>query len=839
MPYELEETPDGWYVRVIGTKRRMSKKPLSHERVTAQLRALYANDPHAKSEKGGAGSGNFGHAGRPGLVGGSREGGISYGISQEIDKKNSAKEMMKNGVLFHGTSAYAARSIEKGGHIVPRIGKIVRSAYGLDFGGDEENSSGEKILTPFVYINGPKFDEQENDAPLKRAIGYCRFSVAKILKKAIPDVTEDDMVKYGAIVSVNKEDMEYVHGLKRMDNQGEVQELKVKLNDDDYSYEGLEVEWNDRNWEHVGQETGDYFSEESIPVSTVVRGSELRKLLKAYGLGMSVEEFENYGGNSLFPLRDYTEEKEVSSTPTASYGHGAGGVFSVSGLGGSRDVLPRRKRKIPAKNKKISVNVVKLSHIRDLFSRKEEMLKRTTKTKDNNSSNKPSAEITVFKDAQGKYRWVLLSSNCFRDRDNEIVSYKSLLEDVERADKEGDYGPLRWWHEDGWDIGDCDFNMMHGKILVESGTFRNPVIAKRVKEWEDQLEASIAFKHPVSEPDENGVFHHIRRFERSLLPKGRASNLFTRLIVKGDGIMANKKEKKDILNELIGDESLVNQVISGAETVEKQAIEDGVDFKEKKEDLESLADQIIAGEDSKKSARGVVLHKPVEKAPEKTGEKIEEDASEEKVVPKKKVTVVRRPVVAKVEEEEADTEYVGDDDENLEEDSEEEADTNSDVMDGEEEEMELPDVIGNMTPDEFSEILTTALAEALAPYLRKLKEVSNTVDSVVAVTERVQERIEDIGTVSTKEKQVYEQKIEEMEITLEKLGKALTISAKQNGELESRLKELEADVPNSIKQFIASQDDSTTVKEGDPILASQPQIDPVADFATNFVFPKS
>ena len=46
------------------------------------------------------------------------------------------------------------------------------------------------------------------------------------------------------------------------------------------------------------------------------------------------------------------------------------------------------------------------------------------------------------------------------------------------ADITGDYGPLRWWHCPGVDIGDCDFNAVSGRSLVEMGTFRSPALAE-------------------------------------------------------------------------------------------------------------------------------------------------------------------------------------------------------------------------------------------------------------------------------------------------------------------------------------------------------------------------
>lgn len=142
-----------------------------------------------------------------------------------------------------------------------------------------------------------------------------------------------------------------------------------------------------------------------------------------------------------------------------------------------------------------------------------------------------ACSIAVFKDKADNWRWVTVSSNPYKDRDGEFVSMKSLQADVDRADKDGDYGTLRWWHVPGMDIGKADFNMLYGKMLVESGTFYSPEIAQRVKSRAKELEVSLGFLHPPNEPDRDGVYYTIRRFERSLVPKGRVSNLFTNFIV--------------------------------------------------------------------------------------------------------------------------------------------------------------------------------------------------------------------------------------------------------------------------------------------------------------------
>lgn len=187
--------------------------------------------------------------------------------------------------------------------------------------------------------------------------------------------------------------------------------------------------------------------------------------------------------------------------------------------------------------------------------------------------------LQVFKDARGHDRWLTVSSSAFRDRDKETVSTKALEADVARADADGDYGPLRWWHVKGLDIGDCDFNAMHGRLLVESGTFRNAAFAEMVKQHAGELAVSIGFLHAETEPDAVGVFHHIWRKERSLLPRGKESNPLTFVsVVSKESAMTN--EKVDKLKELVGDPAVVDGLIAGATEVEKAAEAAGLAFKE-------------------------------------------------------------------------------------------------------------------------------------------------------------------------------------------------------------------------------------------------------------------
>lgn len=196
--------------------------------------------------------------------------------------------------------------------------------------------------------------------------------------------------------------------------------------------------------------------------------------------------------------------------------------------------------------------------------------------------------FTVYKQADGTYRWVLLSSNSFEDRDREIVSQKALEADVARADADGDYGPLLWWHVDpehgGTVLGDCTFNMMHGRVLVEGGTFRKKEYAEAAQRQAGQLGVSIGFTHAPTEPDKQGVFHNIKRYERSLLPREFASNpLASIAVVQKEFAMPTLLEKVKAFATFMGaDESTAKEMLAVAERTESAAVAAGRRTKAKK-----------------------------------------------------------------------------------------------------------------------------------------------------------------------------------------------------------------------------------------------------------------
>jgi hypothetical protein len=193
-----------------------------------------------------------------------------------------------------------------------------------------------------------------------------------------------------------------------------------------------------------------------------------------------------------------------------------------------------------------------------------------------------AGQFTVHKQADGKYRWTIVSSSSFQDRDGEIVSQKALEEDTEHMNATKEYGTLDWWHTPVR-LGVCDFSAMHGRLSVESGTFDNDFIAERLAEHTNGLAASRSFRHSVTEPDASGVYSHIRTFARAILPRGKESNLLTQVAIapKGENMLQDKiKELKALFGGNKAAEEHVDALLAQAAEAEKSADAAGIAHKE-------------------------------------------------------------------------------------------------------------------------------------------------------------------------------------------------------------------------------------------------------------------
>jgi len=218
-------------------------------------------------------------------------------------------------------------------------------------------------------------------------------------------------------------------------------------------------------------------------------------------------------------------------------------------------------------------------------------------------SEKEAGVFSVFKDAKGDDRWLSITTTAYEDKDREIISCKAIAKTVAIGDVTEQRGPLRYWHVPGLDIGDCDFQAQGGpggRFLIESGTFRSKACAAMGRTMAAKgYQMSPGFLHSYKQPI-RGVFDDIAIVERSPVPAGRASNLFTRYLTKEDRMLTAEKETE--LKSLLADQpDLLQELLTRVETTDKAAQDAKIAYKDAPEWAQALINRIDALEATTKA----------------------------------------------------------------------------------------------------------------------------------------------------------------------------------------------------------------------------------------------
>lgn len=241
----------------------------------------------------------------------------------------------------------------------------------------------------------------------------------------------------------------------------------------------------------------------------------------------------------------------------------------------------------------------------------------------------------IIKQADGRYRWLAVSATAFEDREGEIIETKAIEEDVARADKDNDRGPLRLWHTPGAEIGTCDFQAMEGRMLLESGLFDDTDAGQKalayVLKTTDKLGVSVGFVYPESAFDGKS-YSKIHILERSLLPHDWAANPYTTFHALKEEHMDDAR--KAFFTSVVGDE-IANTFISSAAEASK-ALEGQVAFKEAKTKADA---ETAAGEGADAGAASVDGTATAPSAEAEAAEASEKAASEAAERAAKPITV--------------------------------------------------------------------------------------------------------------------------------------------------------------------------------------------------------
>jgi len=221
------------------------------------------------------------------------------------------------------------------------------------------------------------------------------------------------------------------------------------------------------------------------------------------------------------------------------------------------------------------------------------------------------AGFSVF-ERDGKRYWLSLTASSFKDREEEIISNRSIDLGIADADERGEYGRLNIYHVRGTEVGTCLAMMRAGNFVLEVG------------DWDDTSMADKAYQWAKDNPDIVGMStefwyqkkDRVRRFgdvsvytgpikfqDRAMLKREHAACPWTDLTTVQ---LEDKMSRKGDIAEIIGDE-LTEEAIMAANKRTLELVESGEMFAEKEtsEDLEESTKETV-GEATEKTAEEMV-----------------------------------------------------------------------------------------------------------------------------------------------------------------------------------------------------------------------------------------
>lgn len=318
----------------------------------------------------------------------------------------------------------------------------------------------------------------------------------------------------------------------------------------------------------------------------------------------------------------------------------------------------------------------------------------------------------TIKGEDGRDYWVSISGSAFLDLEKEIISQEALDHAIHFHDATGMRGPLRIYHFDETEVGECLISLRVRNFLIEAGYWYDGELADEAKEWSENEDSdpavSVGF---FFVPDDfvGNIYQKVIIFERSLVRAVDAACPWTLL----KSIKEVEVGTKEQLAAIVGEEN-AEEIVSQAATKSKELEEEGVAFKDTdgSEDVEEKVDEADAEESEEPEA----------------SDADEEDADEEEDV---------APEVESEEEEEDESEEAGD----------------------EEEEEESKTVEELVLPEESVKALVDAFAETVAPRFEALTTSVEEVKTGLTALE------EDLGArVAELEKPIAEKVKEELDL---------------------------------------------------------------------------
>lgn len=210
---------------------------------------------------------------------------------------------------------------------------------------------------------------------------------------------------------------------------------------------------------------------------------------------------------------------------------------------------------------------------------------------DSDSKSHEEQEVTIWKDAEGKWRWKGIFSNNRWDRDDEQLSDKAHENFVKMIEMEiVDYPELWIWHTPSATIGKADSIKYQNGFNEISGYFYEDkeYVAEILSTYKDLgMSHGMPKSKIIRNKDNPKIIDAYVSKEVSVLPRAKAANLLTEFTTEVKSMGKLTDEKKKFLRETVGyDENTIEREFDSKDAdtlIEKEQEEVKTDETEKVE----------------------------------------------------------------------------------------------------------------------------------------------------------------------------------------------------------------------------------------------------------------
>lgn len=204
---------------------------------------------------------------------------------------------------------------------------------------------------------------------------------------------------------------------------------------------------------------------------------------------------------------------------------------------------------------------------------------------------KPGIHITQ-KDADALRRMIIITSNSYKDREDETITTAALkaYEDACFPTDDGQFAgdnPLLWWHDDDAVMGTIEAVNLSGPFLVEvfkeSPTRVARVLWDFAEENGDNAGASHRFGYLEKDRDPDGTFHRIYKQETTYLPeRDLAANERTYAGVMSMASAQSNKRFDEIFEKVAGIKNASAKLHAKSGELEQELAAAGIQHKAQK-----------------------------------------------------------------------------------------------------------------------------------------------------------------------------------------------------------------------------------------------------------------